>query len=88
RAQLGAILLAQITGHPLMPLGGAAHPRKNFNSWDRALLPLPFAKAVLAFGDPIFVPRQLDAADRERYRRRLEDELNRLTRHAETVCME
>lgn len=86
RAQLGAILLAQLTARPLMPLGGAAYPRKTFNSWDRAFLPLPFARAALAFGDPIFVPRRLDAAAREEYRRRLEEELNRLTRRAEHAC--
>ena len=85
-AQLGAILLAQLTGRPLMPLGGAAYPKKNFSSWDRFVLPLPFSRATLVFGDPIFVPRKLDAQAREKCRARLEEELNGLTRRAEQAC--
>ena len=87
RAQFGAVLLAQLTGRPLMPLGGAAYPKKNFSSWDRFVLPLPFSRAALVFGDPIFVPRKLDAEAREKCRSRLEEELNSLTRRAEQACM-
>ena len=48
-------------------------------SWDRMLLPLPFARVLCAFGEPIQVPRDADAAAVEALRRRLEETLHHLT---------
>lgn len=85
-AQLGAVLLAQLTGQPIMPLGCAANPGKKLPSWDGFVVPLPFARAAFVWGDPIFVPRGLNATQREDYRLRLEAELKALTRRAEHAC--
>ena len=85
-AQMGAILLAQFTGFPLMPAAGAAIPHIHMPSWDRFVVPLPFARAAFIWGDPIVVPRRPDAEEREALRRRLEDTLNDLTRRAHDLC--
>ena len=81
--QPGVIVLAQVTGRAIMPVGVAAKPCKRLHGWDRFILPYPFSKASGVMGDPIFVPPDVDARGRETYRRRLEEELKKLTRRAE-----
>jgi len=57
----GAILLAQMSGRPMLPLAYAAS-RAVLVNWDRFVLPLPFARIAIAIGTPREVPRALDAA--------------------------
>jgi lysophospholipid acyltransferase (LPLAT)-like uncharacterized protein len=52
----GVVLLAKKTGCPILPLGAALSRYKEFASWDRFRLPLPFARAVVIGGTPIRVP--------------------------------
>ncbi len=55
--QPGAIFLAQKSGSPIVPAGISAYPRKlSSRSWDRYLIPLPFARVVWIYGDPIYIP--------------------------------
>jgi lysophospholipid acyltransferase (LPLAT)-like uncharacterized protein len=49
----GAIRLAHIANAVIVPFYIAADRAWYFNSWDRFLLPKPFAKVVLQFGDMI-----------------------------------
>lgn len=83
RFKSGAVKAAQMTGAPLVALTGSASPRKRFGSWDRFCLPLPFARGVIHFGPPVYVPRDADAATLEHCRRLAEDSLNALTNAAE-----
>lgn len=83
RLKAGAVKAAQMTGAPLVALTGSARPRKVFGTWDRFCLPWPFARAVIHFGPPVFVPREADAATLEAKRRAIEDSLNQLTNAAE-----
>jgi len=57
----GAVLLAQMSGRPIVPMAYAAS-RASFIHWDRFVLPWPFARIVIAIGAPRTVPRVLDAA--------------------------
>jgi lysophospholipid acyltransferase (LPLAT)-like uncharacterized protein len=57
----GAILLSQLTGKPIIPVSVAASRTWRFRTWDRFELPLPFSRVVLAYGEPIRVPRVLNA---------------------------
>lgn len=57
----GAILLAQMSGRPMLPMAYAASRAIQFH-WDRFVIPLPFARIVIAVGAPRRVPRTLDAA--------------------------
>src|SRR3546814_14299269 len=83
RFKAGAVKAAQMTGAPLVALTGSARPRKRFGSWDRFCLPLPFARGIIHFGPPVYVPRDADEATLERCRHAAEDSLNALT-HAAT----
>jgi lysophospholipid acyltransferase (LPLAT)-like uncharacterized protein len=44
----------------------AASRTWRFRTWDRFELPLPFSRVVLAYGEPVQMPRGLDAASLER----------------------
>jgi lysophospholipid acyltransferase (LPLAT)-like uncharacterized protein len=57
----GAILLAQMSGRPMLPLSYCAS-RAALVHWDRFVLPLPFSRIAVAIGPPREVPRTLDSA--------------------------
>jgi lysophospholipid acyltransferase (LPLAT)-like uncharacterized protein len=52
-SKAGIIALARLTGLPIQPVAFSARPAIRLRSWDRSLVPLPFAKVVCAFGEPI-----------------------------------
>ena len=54
--QPGAIFLAQKSGSPIIPVGISAYPRKLAPAWDQYMIPMPFARAVWIYGDPIHIP--------------------------------
>ena len=60
QAKEGAVALAKLTGAAILPLGVSARPVKIFNSWDRLMLPLLFAKVVVIYAEPIFVSKDQD----------------------------
>ena len=78
RAQPGAVYLATKTGAPLFPVVWAADRYKAFGSWDRTVLPMPFARVVVCYGRPYTIPRDLDSSGVKEYTLQLEDVLNEL----------
>lgn len=70
--QPGAILLASKTGAPILPLAWGVDRYWAFRSWDRTLLPKPFARVALCFGQPLTVPPSLSAEEMEHWRRQIE----------------
>lgn len=79
RAQAGVIAIARMSGKPILPMAYSAKPALRLRSWDRLLLPHPFSRVLYVYGEPISIDRRADAAEQERLRQALEDELNRLT---------
>ena len=77
-AKPGAIAVARASGAPLVPVGISASPSKQFGSWDRAILPLPFARISCRYGEPIRVPKKADRETMEELRRELEAALDRI----------
>jgi lysophospholipid acyltransferase (LPLAT)-like uncharacterized protein len=57
----GAILLAQMSGRPMLPMAYAAS-RAWLVKWDKFVIPAPFTRIVIAIGAPQYVPRVTDAA--------------------------
>jgi len=82
RLQAGLVVLAAVTGAPVVPLGFAARPARRLASWDRFLVPLPFARAAVVFGKAATVPR---GADRETARADLERALREATATADRL---
>ena len=78
RAQSGAILMASKSGRPILPMAWATDRSIAINSWDRTLIPKPFATIVLHHGEPLFVPTPVSHAEVEVFRQELETRLNTL----------
>lgn len=84
--QPGALLIAQKARCPIIPAGVAAYPRKLLPTWDRYMIPLPFARGVFIFGDPIVVPDGLDEQQFEQLRLQIERTINALEEQAERMA--
>lgn len=72
RYQAGVLVAAQRAGVPIIPIGVHAARGWRLNSWDRFLVPAPFARITVAYGPPTCVeagsPREA-AAEAERFER-------------------
>ena len=82
RVQAGAILLASKTGAPILPTAWGVERYKAFRSWDRTVLPMPFTRIAVYYGEPLYVPGKLKAAQLEEYRLELENRLNQTYQQA------
>jgi len=80
KVQPGVIVLAKKTGYPVVPVSYSAKKIKIFSSWDRFILPYPFTEGRVIYGTPISVPGDIDQDEEEVYRRKLEVELNQITK--------
>jgi lysophospholipid acyltransferase (LPLAT)-like uncharacterized protein len=57
----GVLQLAQITGAPIVPAMAAADRAWWFGGWDRLLVPKPFSRVRVAYGEPLRIPRDSGA---------------------------
>jgi lysophospholipid acyltransferase (LPLAT)-like uncharacterized protein len=78
----GIVVLARLSGRPIVPIAIVSNRRLIARSWDRACIGLPFGHCAVRFGAPIFVPRDADPATLEALRRQLEDTLDDIHREA------
>jgi len=72
KVKAGAIKMAQEADALVAPLYVHAQNAWFFNSWDRFMLPKPFSKVTLIFGDPINLTPDGTATDFEARRQLLE----------------
>jgi lysophospholipid acyltransferase (LPLAT)-like uncharacterized protein len=79
----GVIHLSRLTGTPVFPLSYAATRYRQLGSWDRLIVPLPFSRVVFVMGEPLSVPRDVDAATLEQLQLELQARLDAATAEAE-----
>jgi lysophospholipid acyltransferase (LPLAT)-like uncharacterized protein len=70
------IALARASGARLVPVGLSAAPFRRLGSWDRAILPRPFARVICSYGEPIHLPKKATDETTEGFRRELEATLD------------
>lgn len=76
-AKKGMLLLAMITGAPLLPIMVSAHPAITLKStWDKTILPLPFSKVVVMYSAPWWPSRRMPEGEVELFRKEVETRLN------------
>jgi hypothetical protein len=79
----GAIYLAQKLGAPIVPITNALSNKLEFKkAWDRFQVPLPFGRAVVAYGEPIEVGPDDDLAVKAA---ELKTALDRITAEADAL---
>ena len=86
RASDGLAALARLSGAPVVPCACAMRRRRILSSWDRMVLPLPFTRGVLMWGDPISVPADAKGPALEAARLAIENAMIVLTREADRRC--
>jgi lysophospholipid acyltransferase (LPLAT)-like uncharacterized protein len=74
----GIIFLAQKTGVPIQPMNIEYSSCWRLNSWDRFILPRPFATVRMIFGPEHFVAQTTTDGEFERERLRLQDAMMEL----------
>jgi lysophospholipid acyltransferase (LPLAT)-like uncharacterized protein len=72
--------LAQLTGLPIVPFSFYAHRKIRLKSWDRFQIPLPFSRCEMNVGKLVRVPRDATDAQREEFRKQLEQALKDISR--------
>lgn len=75
--KMGCVLAARSTGAPIIPIAAWARPAVRARSWDRTLIPLPFAQLVLAFGEPIRLGPDASGEECESARLQVREALDR-----------
>jgi hypothetical protein len=77
-------MLARKSGCPIMVFHIGVDRGKTFEkTWDHFLLPAPFARAVMIFAAPIYVPQNATAAMMETKHAEMQRELERVRNLAE-----
>lgn len=77
----GALYLAQKRGVPILPITNALSRRVELSrAWDKFHVPLPFGRAVVRYGEPIWVGPNDDLAAKAR---EVKAELDRITELAD-----
>lgn len=79
----GVVLMASLTGLPIVPVGVGYTRAWRGGSWDRFALPRPGSTITSVVGQPIMIPPNLSPGDWERHRLCVESALLAATRAAE-----
>ena len=81
----GVLFMAQKSGAWIVPAGVSAKKRWFAPSWDRYMIPLPFSKSAILFGEPFKIP--VDATDEDLlyYKKEIQKRMNELEIKAESM---
>ncbi|MEA3149208.1 MAG: hypothetical protein QOD56_147 [Gammaproteobacteria bacterium] len=80
----GAVLLAQLSQRPIVPMSYAASRAWKIK-WDRFVIPKPLARIAIVVGEPVYVPKGLDAGGLERLQADMEHRLKSLYVEAKNI---
>lgn len=69
----GALLLAQLSGAPVIPIHVEYSRCIRFKSWDRFMVPLPFSRVDVAFGEQYMVAKANSETEFEAERLKLQN---------------
>ncbi|MCW5940209.1 MAG: lysophospholipid acyltransferase family protein [Fimbriimonadaceae bacterium] len=84
--QQGIMIMAKKSGAALVPVGVSADRRWLAPTWDRYMVPKPFAKCLMVFGEPICLSPDADDASLEEARADFERQMHLLQAEAEAEC--
>lgn len=81
--KIGAVILAQSTGVPVLPMSAYTSSPKFLKSWDRFLFVKPFTRCLLIYGKPIKIDRDETTEGLEEKRKLVEQSIWNLDQMAE-----
>ena len=71
----GTLIIAGRSGLPIVPFAVASRKACLLSSWDRFMVPRPFSRAAIAFGEPLTVPGDATVERLEPFRAELQRRL-------------
>jgi lysophospholipid acyltransferase (LPLAT)-like uncharacterized protein len=83
RAQRGVVEIARLTGLPILPAAASTSSGGERDTWDRILVPYPFGRTVVRWGEPIRVGKNSNV---EAVCARVETALTELQQRADRAC--
>lgn len=84
KVQKGIINLAYLTGVPILPMVYGAKNKIELNTWDRFVIPLPFSKIKVMYGEPVYVDQKRGKKDLQDKLEELEKKLNNITKEVDS----
>jgi len=89
-AKTGVVSLARMAEHSIQPVAFSARPAIRLKSWDRSLIPLPFARVVCAYGEPISIDPETAQDDllEQAAARSLDEALTALHHEADGILLQ
>jgi 3-deoxy-D-manno-octulosonic-acid transferase len=81
-AGTGIVMLARLSGRPIIPVAAATSRFLVLNSWSKATVNLPFSTLAMVAGEPLFVAGDADEDAIEIARQKVEISLNHVTERA------
>ncbi len=58
----GVLALSKLTGVPIIPVSVVYSSYWELSSWDRFMIPKPFSKVIIGYGEPFLVDSDMDIA--------------------------
>jgi 3-deoxy-D-manno-octulosonic-acid transferase len=86
RAGMGIVMMARLSGRPIVPCAAATSRFKSLNTWSRMTINLPGSKLAYVAGDPIWVAPDAGETELEVARLQLERALNAATARAYEIA--
>lgn len=80
KLQEGPIVLAQLTGLPIVPVCYQLLWKKTLKTWDQFQIPLPGTRCQVILGEPIRVPAAISDEERQNLRQKLQEAMMAITR--------
>ncbi len=87
KAKIGAVSLAQLTGASIIPMSYSADRYWEIKSWDRLVIPKPFARISIIVEKPMTVKRESNEEELESCRSKLEFTLNDIGRKSKEMLV-
>ncbi|MGI9301638.1 MAG: lysophospholipid acyltransferase family protein [Gammaproteobacteria bacterium] len=82
----GVVMLSQLAGAPMLPIAYGANRYWQVKSWDRFVVPKPFARITISIGPPQSVDRRLAVGDLSAVCGQMAKSLNELVAGAEAAA--
>ena len=84
----GLIKIAQHSGMPIIFSTTSAEKKWVFSSWDQFVIPKPFSRVIIRFGDEIHIQRNLGGVDFEKKRSYVESALKQFIEETDRMWTE
>ena len=81
----GLIRIARTTGSPILPTIVSNEKKWTFNSWDKFMVPKPFSRIIISFGEPVYVSRESGREELEEKRKFVERKMRELYEDADKI---